>query len=209
MPFVGRGTSFISALLYILHQLIALFLSPELIQNSMRDFSVYVLDPLESMSPSGSSTSAPNDPRGVAIGLGLMSWALLADEDDPVEVTGTVIKQGNGMGALEVIFSLKEVSVSFGTFVPIADSIVIRRHICKKHPYHQHLSLGVSIPKLPRWLRVYPPQPPRRNEINIIDRFQLRQDTARTPLHLIPLLGGRHRLQKSRALPHLPQTYSA
>ena len=51
------------------------------------------------------------------------SWALLADE---VKVTGTAIKQGNGMEVSEVIFSLKEVSASLSAFVLIADSMVGR-----------------------------------------------------------------------------------
>jgi hypothetical protein len=90
--------------------------SPELVQDSTRDFSVYVLDPLESLSsstPDPSSSSAQQQqqhPRGVAVGLGLMSWALLADEDtDGVQVTGTVMTMGNGEEALEVVFALKEV----------------------------------------------------------------------------------------------------
>ena len=64
------------------------FVSPELVQDSTRDFSVYVLDPLESLSssaPAASSASSSQStkqqqqqhPRGVAVGLGLMSWALL------------------------------------------------------------------------------------------------------------------------------------
>ena len=93
--------------------------SPELIQDSTRDFSLYVLDPLESNSApapvnianahgdaAGLTSSA--QPRGVAVGLGLMSWALAA-EDDAIPVTGTLVKQSMGQKALEVIFALREV----------------------------------------------------------------------------------------------------
>ncbi len=92
--------------------------SPELIQDSTRDFSLYVLDPLESNSApapvnianahgdTGSTGSA--QPRGVAVGLGLMSWALAAGGDS-IPVTGTLVKQSTGQKALEVIFALREV----------------------------------------------------------------------------------------------------
>jgi hypothetical protein len=79
--------------------------SPELVHDSSRDFSVYVLDPLESLSDPDSHA------RGVAVGLGLMSWALLADDDK--QVTGTLITTANGEEALEVILALREVRVSF------------------------------------------------------------------------------------------------
>ncbi|KAG6857732.1 hypothetical protein H0H87_004148 [Tephrocybe sp. NHM501043] len=97
--------------------------SPELVQDKRRDFSVYVLDPLESNSAPArvniskatpaSHTSDPNsnaleEPRGLAVALGLMSWALMPDERDSVPVTGTVIKLPTGQEALEVIFALKE-----------------------------------------------------------------------------------------------------
>jgi hypothetical protein len=98
--------------------------SPELVQDANRDFSVYVLDPLESNSApapvhisnttfncgSSVSTSAESS-NAVAVGLGLMSWALVAGESDGVTVTGTLVKQGTGQEALEVIFALREVRV--------------------------------------------------------------------------------------------------
>lgn len=97
--------------------------SPELVQDSCRDFSLYVLDPLESNSAPApvrisnanreSSSSKPSSsleqPRGVAVGLGLMSWALHSDDSDPVTVVGTIVKQGTSQEALEVIFALREV----------------------------------------------------------------------------------------------------
>ncbi|PPQ89719.1 hypothetical protein CVT25_014120 [Psilocybe cyanescens] len=102
--------------------------SPELTQDSNRDFSLYVLDPLESNSApapvkisntnSDSSYTANNSsnaeqPRGVAVGLGFMSWALTADDVDATTVVGTLVKQANGQQALEVIFALREVSTLY------------------------------------------------------------------------------------------------
>ncbi|KAG6920026.1 hypothetical protein DXG01_010094 [Tephrocybe rancida] len=93
--------------------------SPELVQDKRRDFSVYVLDPLESNSAparvnipnaqaSDPTLNPPDQSRGLAVGLGLMSWALMPDEKDSAPVTGTVIKLPTGQEALEVIFALKE-----------------------------------------------------------------------------------------------------
>jgi hypothetical protein len=103
--------------------------SPELTQDSSRDFSLYVLDPLESNSapapvnisnagPDASANNPPSSkeqPRGVAVGLGLMSWALSADDSDEMTVVGTLVKQSNGQDALEVIFALREVCVLCST----------------------------------------------------------------------------------------------
>jgi len=90
-----------------------------LAQDTTRDFSLYVLDPLES-SPSPTSVNinsydsnastinvACEKPRGVAVGLGLMSWAL--GDSESVVVTGTLVKLGTGQEAVEVIFALREV----------------------------------------------------------------------------------------------------
>lgn len=95
--------------------------SPELLLDNSRDFSIYVLDPLESQTmpapvdfsqSNGASTSVPQaaQPRGVAVALGLMSWALTADESDGVTVTGTITTLGTGLDAIEVVFALREVS---------------------------------------------------------------------------------------------------
>lgn len=98
--------------------------SPELIQDQSRDFSVYVLDPLESNaapapmdisnSTHGRSTDTPgcvstDQTRGVAVGMGLMSWALSVEEKDPITVVGTLGKTGTGQDAIEVIIALREV----------------------------------------------------------------------------------------------------
>lgn len=108
MLFVALGLRI--PLFYLFSGLLTRQRSPELVQDSTRDFSVYVLDPLESLSPLPSSSSSQTQhPRGVAVGLGLMSWALRADDSDCVSVTGTIMKMGNGEEALEVIFALREV----------------------------------------------------------------------------------------------------
>ncbi|KAG6879162.1 hypothetical protein C0992_004695 [Termitomyces sp. T32_za158] len=108
--------------------------SPELVQDKRRDFSVYVLDPLESNSApaqvnipnaasgaqSSDSRSAPEQPRGLAVALGLMSWALMLDETDSTPVTGTVIKLPTGQEALEIIFALKETVAMEKSSLPAA-----------------------------------------------------------------------------------------
>ncbi|KAK0454593.1 hypothetical protein EV421DRAFT_427538 [Armillaria borealis] len=90
--------------------------SPELLQSDTRDFSVYVLDPLESESapepvniPSEAEGSkmAEGQARGVAVGLGLMSWALAAEGEEAL-VNGTLTRTGSGQEALEVVFALRE-----------------------------------------------------------------------------------------------------
>ena len=85
-----------------------------------RDFSIYALDPSESDSapntvvvssgsgPSSQSTSSHQPPPGVAVGLGLMSWALAAP-DDSAFITGIINKTASGESALEVVFALRGV----------------------------------------------------------------------------------------------------
>lgn len=102
--------------------------SPELMQDRSRDFSVYVLDPLESnaapapmdisnsangRSLDGVSKFAAEQSRGVAVGMGLMSLALSMEEKDPVMVVGTLGKTGTGQDAIEVIIALREVCLPY------------------------------------------------------------------------------------------------
>jgi hypothetical protein len=95
--------------------------SPELMHFGQRDFSIYVLDPSESDSapntvvvssgsgPSSQPTpSAHQPPPGVAVGMGLMSWALAAP-DDSAFVTGIINKTASGESALEIVFALRGV----------------------------------------------------------------------------------------------------
>lgn len=98
--------------------------SPEYMQDRSKDYSVYVLDPLEthaapapldiSNSAGGGSAEATanataEQSRGVAVGMGLMSLALSVDERDSTTVVGTLGKTGTGQDALEVILALREV----------------------------------------------------------------------------------------------------
>ena len=92
--------------------------SPDLMHDIQKDYVIYVLDPLESQSmpamnissTDGTLSSASQaSSRGVAVGLGLMSLALGPDEGPLVTVAGTLMMQGNGLEALEVIFALREV----------------------------------------------------------------------------------------------------
>lgn len=94
--------------------------SPELAQDASRDFSLYVLDPLESNSASAlinisnatgvcASTSTEEESRGVAVAYGLMSSALTSEETAEIMTNGTLIKQATGQEALEVVFALREV----------------------------------------------------------------------------------------------------
>jgi hypothetical protein len=96
--------------------------SPELIQDPTRDYSLYVLDPLESNSApapvnisnmhgdtAGLSKGVTEQP-GVAVGLGLMSWALMSSDHDSLRVTGTLGKH-TGQETLEVVFALRKVGI--------------------------------------------------------------------------------------------------
>ncbi|KAG5645420.1 hypothetical protein DXG03_006244 [Asterophora parasitica] len=137
--------------------------SPELLQDLSRDFSVYVLDPLESNSApapvnisshasssdaSNHSTSSSGQSRGVAVGLGLMSWALLADEKESAVVTGTLINLPTGHKALEVIFALRETAAMQEASLPATlkswglppepSSKATRVHASKSHRESKH-----------------------------------------------------------------------
>jgi hypothetical protein len=99
-------------------------LSPELMHFGQRDFSIYALDPSESDSApntvvvpsgSGSSSQPTSAPQGVAVGMGLISWALAAP-DDSAFVTGIMNKTASGDSALEVVFALRGV-LSFVFYV--------------------------------------------------------------------------------------------
>ena len=82
--------------------------------NGARDYSVYVLDPLESGYAVNSLIGGPppgtprTQPTGVAIGLGLMSWAW-NDSECKVMVNGTVTDDPSRGEMLEVVFAMREV----------------------------------------------------------------------------------------------------
>lgn len=118
------------------------FASPELLLDNSRDFSIYVLDPLESQTMPApvdfsqsnavpTLTSPAVQPRGVAVALGLMSWALTADESDIVAVTGTITPLGTGLDALELVFALREVGVRSLRCILILSDVAIRQNTFK------------------------------------------------------------------------------
>ncbi|KAL1746192.1 hypothetical protein HDZ31DRAFT_34776 [Schizophyllum fasciatum] len=77
--------------------------SPELVQDRSRDFSVYLLDPLESNFAASNSRAGID--RGVAVGLGLLSTV---DEIADTPVTGTLVRLPTGQEAVEIILSFTE-----------------------------------------------------------------------------------------------------
>ncbi|TEB06421.1 hypothetical protein FA13DRAFT_1807093 [Coprinellus micaceus] len=117
--------------------------SPDIFDGT-RDFTVYALDPLEKhsapaavqISASGSQSGhASSELPGVAVGLGLMSWALSA-EDEPVKVVGT-LKTGI-RESLEVVFALRETAANphpvWNTPNPNAISHQISQFVGMMHP---------------------------------------------------------------------------
>ncbi|KAF8531603.1 hypothetical protein JB92DRAFT_2193266 [Gautieria morchelliformis] len=109
--------------------------SPELLADRSHDYSVYVLDPLESTSTEDSHAASDSESladtrlsnpspsscllrEGVSIGMGLMSWCISddrvvvpgIDDDDDGCVVGKLVKD-RGADALEVVISLRETTV--------------------------------------------------------------------------------------------------
>ncbi|KZW02928.1 hypothetical protein EXIGLDRAFT_829048 [Exidia glandulosa HHB12029] len=89
--------------------------SPELIADQKRDYTVYVLDPLEQAETpfaSSSKTEPKMSPTwGAPVGMGLMSWCLSSDGDDdaePVFVLGKLITHPISGQMVEVYVSLQE-----------------------------------------------------------------------------------------------------
>ena len=88
--------------------------SPELFSEDEEDYSVYLVDPVETQQ-SGSSlnnTSASSGvlPQfyGVTVGLGVLS-ALFDSSAEDIWVTGTISTGPDGSESLEVVFTLKPV----------------------------------------------------------------------------------------------------
>ncbi|KAI5890354.1 uncharacterized protein SCHCODRAFT_02690320 [Schizophyllum commune H4-8] len=81
--------------------------SPELLQDKSRDFSVYLLDPLESSFVA--TKQGLGFDRGVAVGLGLLSTA---NEIADTPVTGTVVRLPTNQEAVEIILSFTETRAS-------------------------------------------------------------------------------------------------
>lgn len=82
-----------------------LFVSPEVQPTGMRDYSLYVLDPLEDIM----SRNARGSSDGVAVGMGLLSSVMSSEESNSAMVTGTVIQCAPNELALEVVISLRQV----------------------------------------------------------------------------------------------------
>ncbi|KAF9228288.1 hypothetical protein BS17DRAFT_331908 [Gyrodon lividus] len=87
--------------------------SPELLHDPERDFSLYALDPLEAQPVPSYATphsKGTTPSRGVAVALGLMSWALASGDSESIYVTGTILANpAPGSSSLEVVFALREV----------------------------------------------------------------------------------------------------
>ena len=83
--------------------------NPELRPDYTKDYSLYVLDPLEDIRSNPSMGQKTDSSGGVAVGMGLMSEVLSPDADDSILVTGTLVSSGKDEYALEVVFSLRQV----------------------------------------------------------------------------------------------------
>ncbi|KAF8515350.1 hypothetical protein BU17DRAFT_93628 [Hysterangium stoloniferum] len=96
--------------------------SPELLADRSRDYSIYVVDPLETVYSSNNNSEtgsfvANNSPgAGVSIGVGLLSWCLSSEytpmegadtDDDDGYVVGRMVKD-RGTETLEIVMSLRE-----------------------------------------------------------------------------------------------------
>ena len=68
---------------------------------------MYILDPLEDLI----SKSRHGQSGGVAVGMGLLSTILAAEMQESPAVTGTFVGDGQDDDALEVVISLRHVSV--------------------------------------------------------------------------------------------------
>lgn len=75
----------------------------------MKDYSLYILDPLEDLI----SKSRHGQSGGVAVGMGLMSTILAIPMKESPSVTGTFVASGGEDDALEVVISLRQVGGSY------------------------------------------------------------------------------------------------
>lgn len=85
--------------------------SPEMIPDGTKDYSVYVLDPLEDIQSKARYGSSAVNSRGVAVGMGLLSTVLNPHFQSTLQVTGTIIGCDTDDAALEVVISLRQVSI--------------------------------------------------------------------------------------------------
>ena len=86
--------------------------SPELFSEEEEDYSVYLVDPVETkqsgstFNNASSSGGVPPQFTGVTVGLGVLS-SLLDSSAEDVWVTGTISTGPDGSESLEVVFTLK------------------------------------------------------------------------------------------------------
>ncbi|KAJ7729546.1 hypothetical protein DFH07DRAFT_183597 [Mycena maculata] len=139
--------------------------SPEIIQDRSRDYSVYLLDPLETdcapaqvnLSQSASHPSVTDAPETrVAVGLGLMSWGMA---DDATSATGTLKVSAAGQEMLEIIFSLRETLPMQKASLPEA----VLSWGLPASSYKQKGKRPAAYPPPRRKPRIVPPKPPRPN----------------------------------------------
>ncbi|KAL5518600.1 hypothetical protein ACEPAH_283 [Sanghuangporus vaninii] len=88
--------------------------SPELSPDAAKDFSFYILDPLEDIM----SKNRHGQSGGVAVGMGLLSTILSPYAPDTTMVTGTLVDCGQNEDALEVVVSLRQVAPAAMHAVP-------------------------------------------------------------------------------------------
>lgn len=108
VPFVVQGI-----ILSATSKVLPTFRSPELVALRDRDYSVYVMDPLEDCYALASSSKMPT--TGVAVGMGLMSWILAEAEDavDAVTATGRIRRDTISGETVEVVIALQAVRFMF------------------------------------------------------------------------------------------------
>lgn len=82
-------------------------LSPELTPDTSKDYSVYVLDPLEDFISKEYHNQSMAPSSGVAVGMGLLSDILCSSHSDSVMVNGTLVQCSEKEHALEVVLSLR------------------------------------------------------------------------------------------------------
>ena len=93
--------------------------SPEFFSEDEEDYSVYLVDPVETQQSgstfSNASSSSGMLPQftGVTVGLGVLS-SLLDSSAEDVWVTGTISTGPDGSESLEVVFTLKPVRQLLG-----------------------------------------------------------------------------------------------
>ena len=88
--------------------------SPEFLSEDEEDYSVYLVDPVETrqsgstFNNASSSSSMPPQFTGVTVGMGVLS-SLFDSPAEDVWVTGTISTGPDGSESLEVVFTLKPV----------------------------------------------------------------------------------------------------